>query len=61
MMLRDRETGNPLGTKNTGIACRKCGCRHFTVVYTRAKDGVIVRRRECRNCKHRLTTYERAG
>lgn len=43
-----------------GIRCPDCGCRHFEVVYTRPKEGQkIMRRRECRNCKRRLTTYER--
>jgi len=60
MSLRNRQTGEPIGAKNTGLECRKCGCRHFDVVYTRPKVGRIERRRECRNCKHRITTYERA-
>jgi len=42
-----------------GLACRKCGCRHFEVVYTRpARGGKIMRRRECRNCGRRMTTFE---
>ena len=42
-----------------GLACRKCGCRHFYVVYTRrALGGKLVRRRECRNCGQRMTTIE---
>jgi len=42
-----------------GGACRHCGCRHLPVYYTRSRpDGVIMRRRQCRNCG-RLTTYER--
>jgi hypothetical protein len=42
-----------------GLACRRCGCRHFYVVYTRrASGGRLVRRRECRNCGQRLTTVE---
>lgn len=48
------------GTAGNGIACRKCGCRHFEVVYTRAKPGCIRRLRECRNCGHRMATWERA-
>jgi transcriptional regulator NrdR family protein len=43
-----------------GLRCRKCGCGHFRVVYTRrAAGGRIVRRRECRHCGTRLTTWER--
>jgi hypothetical protein len=47
--------------KDRGLQCRKCGCKNFRVVYTRAAWGAkIVRRRECRNCGERLTTWERA-
>ena len=42
-----------------GIECRRCGCRHFFVRYTRPTImGRILRRRECRNCGARVTTYE---
>jgi transcriptional regulator NrdR family protein len=42
-----------------GICCVKCGCRHFEVVYTRAvRDARIMRRRACRHCGRRITTYE---
>jgi len=43
-----------------GLECRACGCKHFRVIYTRrASGGRIVRRRECRHCGKRLTTWER--
>jgi len=43
-----------------GLICPKCGCRHFEVVYTRASPGgKIIRRRECRHCGKRITTWER--
>ena len=43
-----------------GLACRRCGCRHFYVLYTRqAAGGRILRRRECRHCGLRLSTVER--
>jgi len=43
-----------------GFLCRKCGSRRFRVVYTRAARGAkVVRRRECRSCKARITTWER--
>jgi transcriptional regulator NrdR family protein len=43
-----------------GFQCRRCGCRHFFVVYTRAAGpGWITRRRECRHCGTRITTRER--
>lgn len=42
-----------------GLVCRRCGCQHFIVVYTRpAPRGRIRRRRECRNCRTRITTTE---
>jgi len=59
MTLRDRKTGEPLGQKDVGLVCRRCGCRHFYVVYTEPKKDTIMRRRECRNCQKRVSTYER--
>lgn len=42
-----------------GLACRHCGCRDLRVVYTRPKPGGrIMRRRECRHCGRRVTTWE---
>ena len=42
-----------------GLECRECGSRRFRVVYTRpALGGKIVRRRECRCCATRVTTWE---
>lgn len=42
-----------------GIVCRACGCRHFFVVYVRpVRGGRIMRRRECRNCGRRYTSFE---
>jgi len=48
-------------TENTrGLECRKCGCRHFHVIYTRrGSGGKLIRRRECRHCGKRLTTWEK--
>jgi transcriptional regulator NrdR family protein len=44
-----------------GLSCRHCGSREFRVVYTRrALGGKVIRRRACRRCKKRLTTWERA-
>lgn len=43
-----------------GLVCTKCGCRHFHVLYTRpVVNGRILRRRECRHCGYRVTTYEK--
>ncbi|MCC7408757.1 MAG: hypothetical protein IT442_11845 [Phycisphaeraceae bacterium] len=43
-----------------GLECPKCGCAHFRVLYTRrAWGGRVLRRRACRHCGRRVTTYER--
>ncbi len=62
-MKRLMAEGSPKdnGSEQRGLQCRKCGCRHFRVVYTRAAwGGKLVRRRECRRCGARITTWERA-
>jgi transcriptional regulator NrdR family protein len=42
-----------------GLECRWCGCKHLRVIYTRpAWGGRLVRRRECRHCGKRITTWE---
>ena len=42
-----------------GLECRKGGCRHLRVLYTRrAFGGKLIRRRECRNCGMRFSTWE---
>ena len=45
------------------MRCPKCGCENLKVVDSRPSDdgAIIRRRRECLNCKHRFTTYERLG
>jgi DNA-directed RNA polymerase subunit RPC12/RpoP len=49
----------PAVPEKRGIECPACGCRHFHVLYTRRAVGKrILRRRECRNCGRRVTTYE---
>ena len=48
-------------TDRRGLECRGCGSRFFRVVYTRSVAGCrIMRRRECRHCGRRITTWERA-
>ena len=56
-------TAKPIPTaESRGLACRYCGCGHFHVIYTRPTwGGRIMRRRECRHCGKRMTTWERAG
>ncbi len=45
--------------KKLGLECSRCGCRHFYVIYTRpASRERVMRRRECRHCRRRITTYE---
>lgn len=49
-----------LDNQRCGLECRRCGCRHFYVIYTRrAPGGKLIRRRECRNCGKGMTTVER--
>jgi hypothetical protein len=44
-----------------GLICRHCGRTRFRVIYTRsAGGGRVIRRRECRNCLERITTWEKA-
>jgi len=53
-------TKQPAGEElSRGLVCRTCGCGHFHVLYTRrAWGGRLLRRRECRHCGRRVTTYE---
>ena len=45
-----------------GLVCRRCEGQAFRVIYTRpAWGGRIQRRRECRHCGKRITTWERPG
>lgn len=41
-----------------GIACRRCGCRHWYTIRTVKRDGYILRERECRHCGARKKTRE---
>ena len=52
-------TPPPISPGDRGIACRRCGCRHHQVIYSRRRrDGSIARRRECRHCGHQFLTRE---
>lgn len=56
--MKTHDTSQELDDR--GIRCRDCGCRHFRVIYTRRAFGEkLIRRRECRNCGRRYTTWER--
>jgi hypothetical protein len=55
------EASRPSATSHRGLYCLACGSDRLRVVYTRDKSGgVVQRRRECRDCKRRATTWERA-
>lgn len=57
--LADPPSPAPSLAEQRGIVCPKCGCQHFRVLYTRAKlGGKIMRRRECRHCGRRVTSWE---
>ena len=56
----ERPVWPPIGIPAGGLVCRKCGCRHLDVLYTRHKSGYILRIRACRHCGRRLTTREAA-
>lgn len=59
-MVDDRGTDTQDIQEVRGLTCARCGCRHFRVIYTRpAWGGRILRRRECRHCGKRVTTWEK--
>lgn len=46
-------------TETRGLKCPRCECPHVPVIETRETiGGRLRRRRECRHCKRRFTTYE---
>ena len=45
-------------SENGRMQCKDCGCSHLPVVYTRHREGKVVRVRECRNCGRRVATRE---
>lgn len=58
-MKQDIDREQDRAYHNRGIECQNCGCRHFRVIYTCAvRGGKIMRRRECRHCRNRITTWE---
>jgi len=53
------QTNDTQGDEGRGLECPRCGCGHFRVLYTRRAVGRrLLRRRECRYCGRRMTTYE---
>jgi len=54
------DNSSMLAYDDRGLRCRRCGCQHLRVLYTRrASGGRLVRRRECRNCGKRFSTWEK--
>lgn len=47
-----------LPAEGGGIECRRCGCKHFETTKTERREKIIRRRRECRNCKLIVWTWE---
>ena len=41
------------------LTCRRCGCAHLPVVYTRHRRNLTIRVRVCRYCGHRMVSHER--
>jgi transcriptional regulator NrdR family protein len=42
-----------------GLRCPKCGRTHFHTTHTEPlRDGRIRRRRRCKECDHRIVTFE---
>mgnify|MGYP003643561534 CR=1 FL=1 len=56
--MRKRKTVNIYGF-DKGMICPKCSGRLFDTVYTRPKTGFIMRKKECRSCKTRVTSHEK--
>ncbi len=42
----------------TGLECPECGCRDLRPCRSRAGDGEVIRRRECRHCGRRIIVVE---
>jgi hypothetical protein len=59
LRLARLDSGGGPSYDDRGLRCRKWGCKHLRVLYTRrAFGGRIIRRRECRNCGKRFSTWE---
>ncbi|TWU12084.1 transcriptional regulator NrdR [Symmachiella macrocystis] len=57
--MKKREDKVATSDRQRGLQCSACGHRRLRVVYTRAaKGGKLVRRRECRECGERISTWE---
>ncbi|QDU44594.1 transcriptional regulator NrdR [Symmachiella dynata] len=60
--MTERVENNKALDQQRGLQCSACGHQRLRVIYTRAAKGSkLVRRRECRNCGARITTWERTA
>jgi transcriptional regulator NrdR family protein len=58
-MPKTRKRNLETDGEKLGLVCRSCGCQHFNVVYVKPlRNGLVLRRRECRYCGRRVTTRE---
>jgi hypothetical protein len=57
----DRRDKEARGAAATGFPCPRCSAPHTRVVDSRAGEHDIRRRRKCKSCQHRFTTFERVG
>jgi transcription elongation factor Elf1 len=44
---------------DNGTVCPSCGCTKSDTTDTRKRNGTQMRRRQCKNCGERWTTFER--
>ena len=49
---------NDRKSNNSGVICRRCGCKHFRTPDTWPVRGGIRRKRFCRNCGTMRVTFE---
>lgn len=49
-----------LRKRDLGICCPKCSSTRWSTVDSRKDKNFIRRRKECRKCAHRVTTFESA-
>lgn len=58
--MSDRPTLEDLSSaaKGNGLACPQCGCSDLRASYRRPFKGGFRRVRVCRNCGHRVMTFE---
>ena len=59
--MNEQATKPTVREHDNGPTWRYCCCKHFRLVHAGpTRGGRILRRRECRRCGKRMTTWERA-